>query len=101
MKAPNLRTRILNAGMRVKYCKYRVVAVGFDRVGNLIGIKTNAPRLQARGWHAEERLIHSLPRSLGLIRIARLGAAGDFMPIDPCEHCMKIARERGIQIERY
>ena len=81
-------------------CRYRVVAVGIDSKNRIIGLTTNSPRLQSRGWHAEERLIHRSPRSLAKIIIARVGATGLFLPIDPCKHCAKIANKRGISIER-
>jgi hypothetical protein len=80
---------------------YRVAAVGFDYRGRIIGIATNAPRLALRGLHAEEALIHRMPRSLKRIEIVRVGADGQWLPIDPCVHCSKLARNRGITIKRY
>lgn len=87
-------------------CNYRVVALGIDSKGRHIGIKTNTPRFGMKdrtkyrnGYHAEERLIHSMPRSLFRIIIARVGKDGRFLPIDPCKHCLKLANSRGITIE--
>lgn len=90
-------------------CNYRVVAVGIDARGRVIGISTNIFRdeLKARDankWrithHAEERLIHSCPKSLRTIYIARFGRKGIARPIDPCEHCSKLAKKRGVVIKR-
>lgn len=92
-----LLNRIVRAGLRSP-CRFRVVAVGLNRHGSIIGITTNTPRLSTRGWHAEERLIHRSPRSLSKILIARLGATGRFLPIDPCPHCTKLATKNGVVI---
>lgn len=87
-------------------CNYRVVALGIDNKGRHIGIKTNTPRYNMgdnvkyrNGYHAEERLIHSMPRSLSKIIIARVGKDGRFLPINPCKHCLKLATNRNITIE--
>lgn len=101
MRTHNLQERIRRAGLRVQQCKYRVVAVGLDSTGKVIGIRTNAPRLQARGWHAEERLMHKSPPCLRKVLVARLGASGRFLEIDPCPHCRKLAAGRGVEILRY
>lgn len=97
----SLASRILRAALRVSHCRYRVVAVGIDHRHRIIGLTTNTPRLSTRGWHAEERLLHRAPRSLRRITIARVGADGTFLPIDPCAHCRKLAKQKGVEIVRY
>lgn len=97
----SLTLRLIRAALRVSSCRYRVAAAGFNSRNQIIGIATNAPRLSTRGWHAEERLIYRSPRSLARIEIVRVGAEGQLLPIDPCEHCLKIARNRGIEIRRH
>lgn len=82
------------------YCRFRVIAAGIDYKDRIISLKTNTPRLPNRGMHAEERVIFSSPRSLERIVIARIGARGDILPIDPCARCNKLAAKRGITIER-
>ncbi len=91
---------MIRAGLRVHSCKYRVCAVGIDNRDRIISIMTNTPRLPYRGMHAEERVIHASPRSLRRIMILRVGATGNVLPIDPCAHCQKLARKRGVKIER-
>src|SRR4051794_17344753 len=93
-----LEQRILRAASRVRL-RYRVVAVGFDHRGRIIGLATNRPRLLHRGWHAEETLIYRSPRSLCRVLIARLNNRGEFLPIDPCEVCSRLAQKRGVRIE--
>lgn len=104
----NLQTRMRRKALK-SACNYRVVAVGLDRNGNVLGISTNLPRpLQGRTdnnfrctWHAEERLIYSLPRNLDTIYIARFGKSGLARPIDPCKKCKELADKRGIKIKRF
>jgi hypothetical protein len=91
--------RMVRAGLRVNL-RYRVVAVGFDYRGNIINLKTNTPRLQSQGFHAEERLMFSSPRSLARIMILRIGPRGNLLPIDPCTRCMRLALKRGVTIEQ-
>jgi cytidine deaminase len=86
-------------------CNYKVVAIGINNKGEVIGIKTNKP---AQGMsdmfrntiHAEEVLILSSPPNLKVIYIARVGRGGDFLPIDPCNNCRELADKRGIKIRR-
>ena len=90
--------RMRRAGARVNL-RCRVVAVGIDGRGRIIGIATNTPRLRNRSWHAEERLIHRQPRSLSMIVLGRFGLAGVLLPIDPCPKCAELAARRGITIQ--
>lgn len=93
-----LITRMIKLGVKVNL-RYRVVAAGVDSKGNIISIKTNQPRLKSQGFHAEERLMFSSPRSLVKIMILRIGANGELRPIDPCERCLRLATKRGVTIE--
>lgn len=90
---------MLRAGLRVHCCRHSVVAVGLDHRSTIISIATNLPRLPNRGFHAEERVIFSSPKSLKTILIARISKAGLFLPIDACENCARLASKRGIRIE--
>ena len=94
-----LISRMIRAGLRVEHCRYRVVAAGIDNRDRIISIATNTPRLRSRGYHAEERIIYSSPRSLRCIVILRVNRKGELMPIDPCQNCYRIAASRGIKIE--
>jgi hypothetical protein len=95
-----LSRRMLRAGLRNHTTRYRVVAAGLDYRNRIISISTNSPRLESRGWHAEERLLHSSPRSLVRIIIARYNRKGDMLPIDPCDKCKRLASKYGVQIDR-
>lgn len=103
---PNkLKARIKKKGLSSS-CNYRVVAVGIDKKGRFIGIKTNTPRrnltnIFGKTYHAEENLIHSVPHKiLDKIIIGRVGRSGNLLPIDPCRRCKKLARKYNIKIER-
>lgn len=94
----NLIPRMIRLGMKVNL-RYRVVAAGIDSKGNIISIKTNQPRLKSQGFHAEERLMFSSPRSLVKIIILRIGVKGELRPIDACSRCLRLATKRGVTIE--
>lgn len=91
--------RMVRAALR-SHCIYKVVAVGIDSRGRIISLATNTPRLSSRGFHAEERVIFTSPKSLKKIFILRVGARGELLNIDPCAMCQKLARKRGITIRR-
>lgn len=94
----DLIPRMIRLGIKVNL-RYRVVAAGVDKHGNIISIKTNQPRLKSQGFHAEERLMFSSPKSLVKIMILRIGAKGELRPIDPCSRCSRLAQKRGVTIE--
>lgn len=99
LHSKDLLVRMIRTALKSS-CRYRVVAAGFDRRGRIITIKVNTVRLATRGWHAEERVIRSSPRSLARIVIARVSASGDLLPIDPCQTCARLADKLNISIER-
>lgn len=80
-------------------CRYRIAAIGFDMRGNPLCIKFNAPGFDRKGGgvHAEIAVIRHSPKNLYRIIIARVAANGVFLPIDPCDKCMKAMSERGIR----
>lgn len=83
-------------------CTYRVVAVGFSRKGNVIGIRMSMPqknRNNALG-HAEYQLMTRYGRKLNKIVIARFNGSGKQLPIEPCKNCSGLAERLGITIER-
>lgn len=92
--------RMIKAGLRVRECRYRVIAAGLDSRGRVISIATNTPRLPNRGMHAEERIMHSTPKLLNRILLLRVGAKGQILPTDPYLHCQKLSDKRGVSIER-
>lgn len=91
--------RMVKAGMKVNL-RYKVIAAGISKDGTIISIKTNQPRLKSQGFHAEERLMFSSPKSLVKIMILRIGAKGELRPIHACDRCTRLANKRGVIIER-
>lgn len=98
-------SRLLRAAMKSS-CRFKVAAAGLDSRGNLLAIAVNRPRLESRGYHAEEVLLfgkgvsrHRRQRLHTLV-LVRLGARGDKLPIDPCRHCEKLLKDRGIKVLR-
>jgi len=82
-------------------CRHKVVAVGFNSHGTVIAMRTNKFRFLhvGGGWHAEELLIYSTPKSLVRILIARV-RGNRLLPIDACGRCSRLAARRGVIIER-
>ena len=95
----SLVPRMIRAGLRVHFCRYRVIAAGIDNRNRIISIATNSPRLPNRGYHAEERIIFSSPKSLRKILILRVNNRGQMLPIDACAKCQNLADKRGVSIE--
>lgn len=90
---------MIRAGLRNNYVCYRVIAAGIDHKDRIISIATNLPRLRSRGFHAEERVLMSSPRSLVKILILRINSRGQQLPIDACSKCKRLASKRGVKIE--
>lgn len=95
-----LLPRMIRAGLRNNYCRYKVIACGIDHRDRIISIATNGPRLPLRGIHAEEKILHFSPRSLVKILLLRINSRGEQLPISACKHCSKLASKRGVKIER-
>jgi deoxycytidylate deaminase len=89
---------MIKMGIKLTICRHRVVACGLDNNNNIISLATNTPRLQSRGYHAEERVIFSSPKSLRKILIIRVNKKGDLLPIHPCNNCFELAVKRNIDI---
>jgi hypothetical protein len=85
-------------------CRYKIVALGFDRSGNYLGNTYNIPQVgdiygKGRGRHAEVRLIKKyIKKGLSSIIIFRTNMAGKFLPIDCCIHCKKIINKLGLKV---
>ena len=81
-------------------CKYKIVAIGLNRKGDIIGFSTNIPRFKRFGGsvHAEINLIHKHGSKIRNILITRVGKSGQLLPISPCKNCKKVAEKMGIKI---
>ena len=82
-------------------CKFKIGAIGFDKVGNIVGIMTNIPYIDVKGggYHAEMRLMRNTPRSLRTVIILRVNKRGKVKPIHPCPNCAREAQKRGVVIK--
>lgn len=109
----NLRTVIRRAIRKASSSpsRYKIAAIGIDHRSRVIGITFNRPRhmphvdqhrsnWRGSGYHAEELLLHRLPRSLRRIYIARVNSSGTrVLPIHPCSKCLRLAEKFGVKIE--
>lgn len=84
-------------------CKFKVVAIGLETKGRVMGIVTNSPRFSRKGGglHAEMRLIARYGQNIGTIILFRIGKGGSLLPIHPCKVCKKNAEKLGIKIISY
>ena len=85
---------------KTSVCKNKVVAIGFDKKGDLLGTSTNIPRFSRLGGsiHAEAKLIARYKGHLSTIFIFRVNKTGGLLPIHPCTVCQKNADRMGIKI---
>lgn len=81
-------------------CHSKVVAIGFDRRGRLLGCSTNYPRFSKYGGgvHAEMHLLKKHGPKVNKIILCRFGNAGDLLPIDVCPACRKVLNNKGIKV---
>jgi len=80
----------------------KVVALGFNSKNVCLITSTNKPRYSKKGGglHAEEVIFREAKR-LGIVRIliCRVNESEEFLPIDPCPRCSKIANKMNIVID--
>ena len=81
-------------------CVHKIAAVALSKKGNVLGCVTNSYRYvqYGGGLHAERELIRKYGKSIFQIIIARVNRGGNFLPIDPCATCKKVADRHGIRI---
>ena len=105
MKTTSNLLRRMKRKAQASHCRTKIVAVGFDQRGKMIGITHNKPYIYKKGggWHAEELLIRkSPPKLLSRIIIARVSPnTGELRPIEPCHKCKSLAAKYNIKIESY
>ena len=82
-------------------CKYKIAALGFNRRGELVSSATNSLRFSRKGGgvHAEVQVMRNAKqKGIKTILICRVNPNGLILPIEPCEHCAKLAEKLGIKI---
>lgn len=87
-----------------KDLSFHVIAIGFNKKNELLGIKSNGFGLSIRkgsGKHAERELIKRYKDNIAKIIICRFGRDGKILPIDPCTTCQKLCDKMGIKVETY
>jgi len=85
---------------KMSICRYKISAIGFDRNGKYLGSACNTQRFMhfGGGNHAEINLIRKCRSKLKTIIICRVNNNGEFLPIDPCDTCKRIADKLDIKI---
>ena len=85
-------------------CSYKLSGIAFSNKGEILGMAKNDFRKDLiqegkySGRHVERALIERYGRNIATILIMRIGKSGDIRPIDPCQHCAKLAKKMGIRI---
>ncbi len=82
-------------------CTYRVVAVAFDKRGDILTIATNRPRFKKLGGsvHAEMEAIRLAGPKIVSMQIFRLNKLGGLLPIHPCKSCQRILDKMNIKVK--
>jgi len=94
-----LINRMRNKSTQGRGC-CRVVAVGLDKKGDILGISINTPAWN-RGFpsaHAEWKLIDRYGKNISKIVLARFGLSGRLLPIKPCGMCRARIESLGIGV---
>jgi cytidine deaminase len=70
-------------------CRYRVSAIGLDRLGNVLGSACNQKRFPNKGGslHAEAALLRKYGKKVKSIFICRVNKHGKLKSIKPCDNC--------------
>lgn len=84
---------------RQSKCRYKVSAVGIDRLGNVVGYVMNQQRMnwQGGGLHAEVHLIRKYGKKIKSIFICRVNKKGDLLSIKPCKACEHLMNKLNIR----
>ena len=82
-------------------CRHKVLAIGFNKSGDVVGMCNNIPRFREFGGsiHAEINLIHNYGYKLRSILIIRVGKSGQLLPIHPCKNCAKVLKKLNIKVK--
>ena len=87
---------------------YRVIALGFNKKGDYIGMRSNERACldkrgmgRGKGIHAERQLIKKYGKTIRKIVIIRSGRQKDILPIAPCPICQKVIDKLNIKVESY
>ena len=96
-----LKDILRKKAVKHKGCKFRVIAIGFTKRNNIVGVMSNQPAAVPYTFntHAECRLMLRYGRKIRRIVIARFGNDGNQLPVDPCPQCAALAASYGITIE--
>jgi len=108
-KISNALEELLKEKAQRSPCTYRISGIAFSKKGNILGYCTNShskwqileknPIGRAgTAEHCEKRLIQRFGKRIHSIVICRVGRTGNFLPIEPCKSCKKMADKLGIKI---
>jgi cytidine deaminase len=73
-------------------CRYKVSAIGLDRLGNVTGSACNQKRFPNKGGslHAEMALLRKHGKRVKSIIICRVNKHGKLKNIKPCDKCQLV-----------
>lgn len=94
-------TRAIKKGTKLPdHIKYRITAIGYSKKWEYVGMSTNKPGMKPRGdtSHAEASLMLRYGKNIKYVILLRVNKNGDFLPIDPCANCSRLAKLLNIKI---
>ena len=82
-------------------CEQKISALGFNKRGELVSTASNTLRFPRKGGgiHAEVAIMRDAKKKgITTILICRVNPSRGLLPIEPCEHCAKLAKKLNIRI---
>ena len=100
MIASNCLDRCIRKALK-SCCRYKVLAIGFNRKGDLIGYANNHPMFSMvnGSMHAERKLIMKYGSKVRSVVILRVGNSGNLLPIKPCANCQKMLDKLNVTVQ--
>lgn len=95
-----MTTELLTKKAIKSACRYKVIACGFSKKGELLGTAINRPRFSKYhdGLHAEMALLRKVGSSLHSILLVRVSRDGKLLPIEPCATCAAVLKKLKIKV---
>lgn len=101
-KIESIKEKVYKKTLNNHLVNYKIVAIGLNRKGDVIGIETNKINCDSAktgyGRHAEMELINHYGKSIKSIILYRKGENMKHLSIHPCKKCEKVLKKLKIKV---